>query len=157
MVAAGRFVTTWLVCRLRLAPVVCPGGLPGCPVVTCSSTSRKPSIQICAAVGADALVNYGGDNLKTLKAQVSEITGGHFADVIYEICGGDVFTQAARCIASEGRLLVIGFASGTIPSIKVNLPLVKGTREVIDAWCNVGLPRGASGTRSQQPITNAMV
>jgi NADPH2:quinone reductase len=46
--------------------------------------------------------------------------------VIYDPVGGDVFDESVRCIAFDGRLLVIGFTSGRIPSISVNMPLIKG-------------------------------
>ena len=48
------------------------------------------------------------------------------ADVIYDPVGGDVFDESVRCIAFDGRLLVVGFTSGRIPSISVNMPLIKG-------------------------------
>jgi NADPH2:quinone reductase len=58
--------------------------------------------------------------------QVKAITGGHGADVIYDPVGGDVFDESVRCIAFDGRLLVIGFTSGRIPTVSVNMPLIKG-------------------------------
>jgi NADPH2:quinone reductase len=54
------------------------------------------------------------------------LTGGRGADVIYDPVGGDVFDESVRCIAFDGRLLVIGFTSGRIPSVNVNMPLIKG-------------------------------
>ena len=57
---------------------------------------------------------------------VKELTGGRGADVIYDPVGGDVFDESVRCIAFGGRLLVVGFASGRIPSINANMPLIKG-------------------------------
>ena len=57
---------------------------------------------------------------------VKEFTGGLGADVIYDPVGGDVFDESVRCIAFDGRLLVIGFTSGRIPEISVNMPLIKG-------------------------------
>ena len=58
--------------------------------------------------------------------QVKAITGGRGADVIYDPVGGDVFDESIRCIAFDGRLLVIGFTSGRIPNVSVNMPLIKG-------------------------------
>ena len=46
--------------------------------------------------------------------------------MIYDPVGGDVFDESVRCIAFDGRLLVVGFASGRIPEVKVNMPLIKG-------------------------------
>ncbi|HEY5007125.1 MAG TPA: zinc-binding dehydrogenase, partial [Caulobacteraceae bacterium] len=48
------------------------------------------------------------------------------ADVIYDPVGGDVFDESVRCIAFNGRLLIVGFTSGRIPSVSVNMPLIKG-------------------------------
>ncbi|HEX6865654.1 MAG TPA: zinc-binding dehydrogenase, partial [Caulobacteraceae bacterium] len=70
----------------------------------------------------DATVNVTGG----FREAVKEITGGRGADVIYDPVGGDVFDESVRCIAFDGRLLVIGFTSGRIPTISVNMPLIKG-------------------------------
>src|SRR5204862_6497744 len=71
---------------------------------------------------------------------VKELTDGRGADVIYDPVGGDVFDESTRCIAFNGRLLVVGFASGRIPSIAANIPLIKG--------CSVvGLRAGEYGRR----------
>ena len=70
---------------------------------------------------------------------VKEITGGG-ADVIYDPVGGDVFDESVRCIAWGGRLLVVGFASGRIPTIPVNMPLIKG-------FSVVGVRAGEYGRR----------
>lgn len=60
------------------------------------------------------------------RERVKELTGGRGANVIYDPVGGDVFDESVRCIAFDGRLLVIGFTSGRIPSVGVNMPLIKG-------------------------------
>jgi NADPH2:quinone reductase len=57
---------------------------------------------------------------------VKALTDGRGADVIFDPVGGDVFDESVRCIAFDGRLLVIGFTSGRIPTISVNMPLIKG-------------------------------
>jgi NADPH2:quinone reductase len=57
---------------------------------------------------------------------VKDLTQGRGADVIYDPVGGDVFDESVRCIAFDGRLLVIGFTSGRIPTVSVNMPLIKG-------------------------------
>ncbi|MBI1186673.1 MAG: zinc-binding dehydrogenase [Alphaproteobacteria bacterium] len=57
---------------------------------------------------------------------VKDLTGGAGADVIYDPVGGDVFDESIRCIAFNGRLLVIGFAGGRIATVSTNMPLIKG-------------------------------
>jgi NADPH:quinone reductase len=57
---------------------------------------------------------------------VLKITDGRGADVIFDPVGGDVFDESLRCIAFDGRLLVVGFAAGRIPQVSVNIPLIKG-------------------------------
>ena len=81
--------------------------------------------------GVEHLVNYKTN--PDWKEIVKSITGGG-ADVIYDPVGGDVFDQSLRCIAWDGRLLVIGFAGGTIPSAKANLILLKGCSVVGVFW-----------------------
>ena len=75
-----------------------------------------------AALGAHHLLLHGPD----LRDQVKALTGGRGADVIFDPVGGDVFDASLRCIAPEGRLLVVGFAGGRIPSVPANIPLIKG-------------------------------
>ena len=58
--------------------------------------------------------------------RVAEITGGALADLVYDPVGGEIFDESTRCVAFGGRLLVVGFASGRIPEISVNIPLIKG-------------------------------
>ncbi|MCP3822625.1 NADPH:quinone oxidoreductase family protein [Streptomyces sp. A3M-1-3] len=58
-------------------------------------------------------------------AGVKEFTGGKGADVVYDPVGGDAYTKSAKCVAFEGRILVVGFASGSIPSPALNHALVK--------------------------------
>jgi NADPH2:quinone reductase len=75
------------------------------------------------------LADYGADHVlppEGFRETVKSLTGGRGADVIYDPVGGDVFDESARCIAFDGRLLVVGFTSGRIPAISVNMPLIKG-------------------------------
>jgi len=83
----------------------------------------------------DVLLNTTGG----FRERVKEITGGG-ADVIYDPVGGDVFDESVRCIAFNGRLLVVGFASGRIPTLSVNMPLIKG-------FSVVGVRAGEYGRR----------
>ena len=93
----------------------------GCRVVAASASDAKLAV-VQAEYAPDAVVNVTGG----FREQVKAITGGRGADVIYDPVGGDVFDESTRCIAFDGRLLVVGFTSGRIPSISVNMPLIKG-------------------------------
>lgn len=85
----------------------------------------------CLENGADHVINY---NDSDWPEQVKRLTGGHGADVIYDPVGADYFDQATKCIALEGRLLVIGFAAGRIPSITANRILFKNIAIVGAYW-----------------------
>ncbi|WP_101255502.1 NADPH:quinone oxidoreductase family protein [Streptomyces barkulensis] len=65
------------------------------------------------------------DGVKGLAQAVKEATGGHGADVVYDPVGGDAYTASTKCVAFEGRIVVVGFASGAIPSPGLNHALVK--------------------------------
>jgi NADPH2:quinone reductase len=78
--------------------------------------------EIARELGADEVIDYRVDDFV---ARVNEITGGSGADVIYDPVGGDVFDQSLKCIAWNGRLIVVGFASGRIPEVKANRILLK--------------------------------
>ena len=67
-------------------------------------------------------MNYNEDDLRD---QVRALTDGRGVDVVFDPVGGDAFTQSVRCIGWEGRILVVGFASGDIPSVAANMILVK--------------------------------
>jgi NADPH2:quinone reductase len=92
----------------------------GATVIATASSADK--LETAAQHGADHLINYAEGPFKD---RVKELTGGRGADVIFDPVGGDVFDQSLRCIAWEGRLLVVGFASGRIPEAPANLMLVK--------------------------------
>jgi NADPH2:quinone reductase len=72
--------------------------------------------------GADEVINYSTEDLRE---KAKALTGGRGAEVILDPVGGDQFDQAARCINVNGRILVVGFASGRIPQYPVNLALLK--------------------------------
>ncbi|MCW8128335.1 NADPH:quinone oxidoreductase family protein [Microbulbifer halophilus] len=96
------------------------GKAMGARVIACASSAEK--LDFCREVGADELINYSQEDLKE---RIKELTDGKGADVIYDPVGGD-FTEAAyRSIVWCGRYLVIGFASGDIPKLPMNLPLLK--------------------------------
>ncbi|AZS22582.1 NADPH:quinone oxidoreductase family protein [Caulobacter sp. FWC26] len=93
----------------------------GARVIAASASDAKLE-QVKALYSPNAVVNVTDG----FREQVKAITGGHGADVIYDPVGGDVFDESVRCIAFDGRLLVIGFTSGRIPNVSVNMPLIKG-------------------------------
>jgi|TARA_Y100000287_G_scaffold149491_1_gene124747 NADPH2:quinone reductase len=94
------------------------GKIIGAKVIAVASNSEKQ--KIAKENGADLSIGY--DNLKE---KLKEISGGKGIDVIFDPVGGDTFDTIARTMARKGRLLVIGFASGSIPKLAVNLALVK--------------------------------
>ena len=98
------------------------GKLMGAQVIAAASSNEK--LEFVKQLKPDYLVNY---NDCDLKESVKDLTEGKGADVIYDPVGGDLFDQCCRCINWNGRLLVIGFTSGRIPSYKANLALLKGS------------------------------
>lgn len=94
------------------------GKIMGAKVIAVASNSEKQ--KIAEENGADLSIGY--DNLKE---KLKEISNGKGIDVIFDPVGGDTFDTIARTMARKGRLLVIGFASGSIPKLAVNLALVK--------------------------------
>ncbi len=92
----------------------------GATVIATASTEAK--LALAQRMGADFLVNT---SLGDVRGQVKALTGGRGADVVYDPVGGDLFDESMHCIAPFGRLLVIGFASGRIPTLAVNYALIK--------------------------------
>ena len=89
-------------------------------IATAGSEAKR---EFARARGADEVLDYSTPAwVETVKA----LTGGRGADVIYDPVGGDVFDESTRCIAFDGRLLIIGFTSGRIPLVNANIPLIKG-------------------------------
>lgn len=105
------------------------GKLMGARVIAAAGSADK--LELCRSYGADALIDYREEDLK---ARAKELTAGAGADVIYDAVGGDAFDQAIRCVNWKGRLLVVGFASGRIPELPVNLVLLKGCQVVGVFW-----------------------
>jgi len=87
-------------------------------IATASSEAKRAFLK---DYGADLVLPSSG-----FREAVKDFTGGKGADVIYDPVGGDVFDESVRCINFNGRLLIIGFTSGRIPTIGVNMPLIKG-------------------------------
>lgn len=96
------------------------GKAMGARVIAVCSTGEK--LEIAQQSGADVLIN---SSKADLKAAIKDATDGKGADVVYDVVGGDAFHACSRAMARNGRLLVVGFASGDIPELPVNLALVK--------------------------------
>jgi len=79
-------------------------------------------VKIARELGADEVIDYREDDFVN---RVKELTDGRGADVICDSVGGDVFDRSLKCIAWNGRLVVVGFASGRIPEVKANRILLK--------------------------------
>ncbi len=101
----------------------------GARVIACASSPEK--LAFCKELGADDLVNY---ETVDLKEELRRLTDGRGVDVVYDPVGGDQCEKAVRAMAWDGRFLVIGFASGTIPKLPLNLALLKGCSIVGVFW-----------------------
>ena len=96
------------------------GKIIGARVIACASSAEK--LDFCQQCGADEVINYSREDLKT---RLKELTGGKGVDVIYDPVGGAYSEAAFRAIGIYGRFLVIGFAIGEIAKMPLNLPLLK--------------------------------
>ncbi len=103
----------------------------GARVIAAASTEAK--CNLCRSIGADEVINYG-DGTQNLREAIKSLTGGKGPDVIYDPVGGDFAEPAFRSIAWRGRYLVVGFASGPIPALPLNLALLKGASIVGVFW-----------------------
>ncbi|QYJ06321.1 NADPH:quinone oxidoreductase family protein [Qipengyuania flava] len=88
-----------------------------------AATHREDKIEPLKAIaGPDAVILNTG----RFREEVSQLTDGRLCDLVYDPVGGDVFDESTRCVTFGGKLLVIGFVAGRIPTIAVNIPLMKG-------------------------------
>ncbi|MFF0162474.1 NADPH:quinone oxidoreductase family protein [Streptomyces sp. NPDC005263] len=99
-------------------------------------------VSVARQLGCDVVIDRRGEDVI---AAVKEATGGRGADVIYDPVGGDAFTQSTKVAAFEGRIVVVGFASGTIPSPSLNHALVKN-------YTILGLHWGLYGTKNPKLV-----
>ena len=97
--------------------------------------------EVARALGADVVVDRRAEDVV---AAVKAATGGRGADVIFDPVGGEAYRQSARCVAFEGRILVIGFAGGEIQSAALNHALVKN-------YSILGLHWGSTASSSPPP------
>jgi len=107
------------------------GKAMGATVIAACSTDEK--LNTAKLHGADVLINYVEQDLR---AALKEVTQGKGVDVVYDPVGGTAFDACSRSMARNGRLLVIGFASGTIPQLPVNMTLVKEYSVIGVFWGN---------------------
>lgn len=101
----------------------------GASVIATAGGARK--VEVCRQLGADHAIDYTSEDFVSV---VKEVTGGHGADIVYDPVGGDVFDKSRKCIAFEGRLVVVGFTSGRIPEAPANHLLVKNYSVVGLHW-----------------------
>lgn len=105
------------------------GKLMGARVIAAASSPEK--LAIAKQYGADDVIDYRAENLRD---RVKDLTGGKGVDVVFDPVGGDAFDQCVRCIGWEGRILVIGFASGKVGAPPANLILVKNFSVIGVVW-----------------------
>ncbi|MGI8528403.1 MAG: NADPH:quinone oxidoreductase family protein [Geodermatophilaceae bacterium] len=117
------------------------GKAAGATVIATAGGPDK--VQVCRDLGADHAIDYLAEDFV---AEVKDITNGRGADVIYDPVGGDVFDASRRCLAWEGRLIVVGFTSGRIPEAPANHALIKN-------YSIVGLHWGMYRTKDPALIT----
>ena len=96
------------------------GTAAGARVIATAGGPEK--VEICRSLGAEIAIDYLAEDFVQV---VKDATGGRGADVIYDSVGGDTFDRSRKCIAFEGRLLVVGFAGGRIADAPTNHALVK--------------------------------
>ena len=101
----------------------------GATVIATAGGARKT--EVCRELGADHVIDYTTEDFVPI---VKEVTGGHGADIVYDPVGGDVFDRSRKCIAFEGRIVVVGFTSGRIPEAPANHLLVKNYSVVGLHW-----------------------
>ncbi|MBX7481016.1 NADPH:quinone oxidoreductase family protein [Qipengyuania qiaonensis] len=104
-------------------------GLAACDLARASgarviaATHREDKIEPLRRIAKpDAVILNTG----RFREEVAELTDGRLCDLVYDPIGGDVFDESTRCVTFGGKLLVVGFVSGRIPEIAVNIPLIKG-------------------------------
>ena len=105
------------------------GKAAGATVIATAGSDEK--VDVCRRLGADYSINYKtGDFVE----EVKRITGGRGADVVFDPVGGDVYDRSTKCIAFEGRIVIVGFTSGRIPQAAANHVLIKNYSVVGLHW-----------------------
>lgn len=101
----------------------------GARVIATAGGTEK--LQVAKAHGADELIDYKTEDMRE---RIKALTDGRGADVVYDPVGGDAFAASLRSTAPDGRILVVGFASGTVPQIPANILLVKNITVIGFYW-----------------------
>ncbi len=117
------------------------GKVLGAKVIATGTSEKK--LKHTLDWGADHTLLTHKEGVVDFRQEVKELTSGKGADVIYDPVGGDVFDHSVRCINWGGRILVVGFASGRIPNIGINMPLIKG-------FSVIGVRAGEFGRRNPE-------
>jgi NADPH2:quinone reductase len=154
--------------RARVAPgeTVVVHGAAGGSGMAAVEVARALGARVIATAGgpekADAVRRLGADIVvdhreRPFREVVLAATGGRGADVVFDPVGGSVFDESMRCIAPDGRLVVVGFASGTIPDVPANLALVKNFDLIGLYWGHyLGWGRLPSPARDDERVRAAM-
>ena len=96
-----------------------------------------------SAAGADSIIDLSGDDLKdNMRSQIMVATDRHGVDLAFDLVGGEVFDATLRAIANEGRVVVSGFTSGTIPAVRTNYLLLKNI-SVVGSTINYYIKQGS--------------
>jgi NADPH2:quinone reductase len=115
------------------------GALMGARVIAAASSDDK--LAFCRAHGATDAINYSREELKD---RVKVLTSGNGVDICYDPVGGALAEPALRSMAWQGRYLVVGFASGDIPKLPMNLVLLKGCQIVGVFWGSFAMRQAAA-------------
>lgn len=123
----------------------------GARVIAAASSEEK--CELCRSIGADAVINYTQQGVpNAFREAIKEATGGKGPDVVYDPVGGEFAEPAFRSIAWRGRYCVIGFAAGPIPSLPLNLPLLKGASVVGVFWGELARREPATAAATLQEL-----
>jgi NADPH2:quinone reductase len=124
------------------------GKAAGATVIATAGSDEK--VEVCRQLGADHAVNY---KTQDFVEEVKSVTAGRGADVVFDPVGGDVYDRSTKCIAFEGRIVIVGFTSGRIPQAAANHVLIKN-------YSVVGLHWGLYAKRAPElipPATRALL
>jgi len=116
------------------------GKAAGATVIATAGSDEK--VEVCRRLGADHAINY---KTQDFAEEVKKLTGGRGADVIFDPVGGDVYDRSIKCVAFEGRIVIVGFTSGRFAQAATNHVLVKN-------YSVVGLHWGLYNSRAPQLI-----